>query len=168
MIKKDSGYTMIELLLYVAIIGVVLAALTSFFAMSTESRVKSQTVNEVNSQGVFAIDNMTQAIRGATSVTSPTIGTTGTSLTLVTPTPALNPTIYSVVGGVLQVKEGSAAAIVLTNSDVQVTSMSVIDVTRSGTTSILQINLTLNRVNPSGRSEYTYQRTFTTSSGLRI
>jgi len=165
--NTQAGYTLIELLLYVAMVGVLLGAITVFFSISTDARIKNQSINEVNDQGTFALDYAAQTVRNATSISSPAASTSGSQLTLAVPTSSLSPTVFSVVGGVLQVKEGTATAIALTNSKIQVTSFSVTNLTRSGTSGIVQINLTLNRINAASRNEYDYQRTFTTSIGVR-
>ena len=166
-VRQQTGYTLIELLLYVAMIGILLSAVAYFFGAAAEARVKNQTVTEVDSQGTYVMDYITETIRNATSITSPTVGTSGTSLTVAVPTASLSPTIFNLSGTTLQVKEGTAAAVALTSDDMQVTSFTVKNLSRSGTTGIVQISFTLNRVNPSGRAEYDYSRTFTTSVGVR-
>lgn len=148
-------------------IGILLSAVTYFFGTAADARIKNQTVNEVDTQGTYAMDYITQTVRNATSITAPAIATSGTSLTVVVPTASLSPTIFSLSGNALQVKEGTGTAVSLTSSMVQVTSLSVKNLSRSGTSGIVQISFTLNRVNPSGRAEYDYSRTFTTSVGVR-
>lgn len=166
-LQTQRGYTLIELLLYVSMIGILLGGVTTFFAMATEARVKNQSISEVNDQGVYAMDIITQTVRNATDITTPTAGITGSSLTLTVPTGSLSPTVFSLSGTTLQIKEGAAAAVSLTSSKVQVTALSIKNLTRSGTHGIVQVSLTLSRVNTTGRNEYDYQRTFTTSVSLR-
>lgn len=96
--KTQAGYTLIELLLYVAIVGSLLTSITFFFGMIAEARVKNQTVSEVDEQGTAVMDYVTQTIRNATSITAPTVGLTGSSLTLAVPTGGLSPTIFSLSG----------------------------------------------------------------------
>ncbi|HSX07132.1 MAG TPA: prepilin-type N-terminal cleavage/methylation domain-containing protein [Candidatus Saccharimonadia bacterium] len=165
--QYQSGYTLIELILYVAILGILLTATVGFFGMIADARVKSQTISEVNDQGTFAIDYLTQTVRNATSITTPLTSTSGSSLTLVVPTASLSPTIFSLSGTTLQVQEGAGAAVALTNSKVQVTNFTVKNLTRSGTSGIVQISITLSRVNTAGRNEYDYTQTFTTSAAVR-
>ncbi len=166
-IRTQTGYTLIELLLYVAITGILLTATTGFFGLVADARVKNQTISEVNDQGVFIMDYLTQTVRNATSITTPITGASGSSLTLVVPTVSLSPTIFSLSGTTLQVQEGAAAAVALSNSKVQVSAFSVKNLTRSGTSGIVQISITLSRVNTAGRNEYDYTQTFTTSAALR-
>lgn len=98
---KSGGYTLIELLLYVALSGMVLTSLVYFFGTITEARVKNQTVSEVNEQGAALMDQITQTIRNATAITSPTVGNAGASLTLTVPTAGLSPTIFDATGAIL-------------------------------------------------------------------
>jgi prepilin-type N-terminal cleavage/methylation domain-containing protein len=166
-LRQQAGYTLIELLLYVAMIGILLSAVTYFFGAAAEARVKNQTVTEVDSQGTYVMDYMAETIRNATSISAPTIGASGSSLTLVVPVGSLSPTVFSLASGAMQVKEGAGVAATLTSDDVAITSFTVKNLSRSGTTGIVQISFTLNRVNASNRSEYDYSRTFTTSVGVR-
>lgn len=166
-LRQQAGYTLIELLLYVAMIGILLSAVTYFFGAAAEARVKNQTVMEVDSQGTYVMDYIAETVHNATSISAPTIGTSGSSLTLVVPVGSLSPTVFNVASGAMQVKEGTGAAATLTSDDIQITSFTVKNLSRSGTTGIVQVSFTLSRVNASNRSEYDYSRTFTTSVGVR-
>jgi len=165
--QTAGGYTLIELLLYVGLVGILLSAATAFFGIATEARIKNQTISEVNEQGAFVMDYLTRSVRAATSISSPSVGGTGTQLTLVVPAANLSPTVFSVSGGVLQVKEGTAAAVALTNSKVRVSSFTVTNLTRSGTSALVRVSITIDRINNAGRNEYDYSETFTTSVGIR-
>ena len=101
---RQQGYTLIELLLYVAIMGALLTTVTFFFGTVISARVKDQTVLEVNDQGTALMSYITQTIRNATSISIPTIGTSGPSLTLVVPTGSLSPTIFDLSGTTLGFK----------------------------------------------------------------
>ncbi len=93
--NHQSGYTLIELLLYITILGSLLAGISMYFVSSTSARVKSQTIAEVDRQGELAMETILQTIRGADSITSPTAGTTGSTLTLAVPSGLLSPTVFS-------------------------------------------------------------------------
>lgn len=167
--KQSStfGYTLIELLLYVSMIGILLSAVTVFFGITADARVKNQTISEINDQGAYAMDYIAQTIRNASSVSSPAVGASGSSLTLTVPTGSLSPSVFALSNGVLQITEGTNAAVALTSSKLQATAFTVKNLSRSGTPGLIQVSLTLVRVNPAGRNEYDYQRTFITSAALR-
>jgi len=163
----QAGYTLIELLLYIAMVGVLLAAVTAFFGMATDARVKNQSITEVNEQATYALDIITQVVRNGTGISGPAVGASSSQLTVVVPTASLSPTVFDVSGGVLRIKEGAGAATTLTNSKVQVNSLTVTNLTRSGTSDVVQISLSLSRVNPSNMNQFDYAKTFTTSVGVR-
>lgn len=164
--KQQSGYTLLELLLYVAIVGTLLISITAFFGMVADARVKNQSVSEVNDQGTAVMDSLTQTIRNATSITAPAAAGSGASLTLVVPTGSLSPTVFSLNGTTLQVTEGTGSAVALTSNDVQITSLTFKNLTRSGTSGIVQVSFVIQRTNPNSRNEYDYQRTFTSSAEI--
>lgn len=161
------GFTLIELLLYVSIVGSLLLAVTMFFGMTVDGQIKNQTINEVDQQGSFALDTMTQAIRNASAITAPAAGTSGASLTLTMPTSSISPTVFDINSNALRVTEGTGSPTALTSSLITVSNFTVKNLTRTGTPGIVQISFTLNRVNPSGRNGYDYAKTFTTSVAVR-
>lgn len=161
------GFTLIELLLYVSIVGILLLGITAFFAISAEARIKNQSISEVNQQGQFVMDILSQTIRNADSITLPAIGGSGNQLTAAVPTTSLNPTTVSLSGTTLQIKEGSAAALPLTNTKVEVSNLVIQNLSRTSTPGIVQISLTISRTNPNNRPEYSFQKTFTTSVSVR-
>ncbi len=166
-INRAKGFTLIELLLYVAIVSSLLLAVTYFFATIADSRIKNQTITEVDQQGAYMMDYMTQTIRNATSITTPAAAGSGASLTLVVPTGALSPTIFNLSGSTLQVKEGAGAAVSLSSTSMTITSLTFKNLTRSGTNGIVQISFTLGRLNPDNKNEYDYVKTFTDSAEVR-
>lgn len=164
---KQRGYTLIELLLYVTIVSGLLLAVSVFFGASVEARIKNQSIAEVDQQGMAAMEYMSQTIRNADSITSPTLGTSGASLTLAVPTGTLSPTVFNLDGTALQLQEGTGAAIALTSSKVQISSLIFRNLSRASTPGMIQISFIASRTNTSGRNEYDYQKTFTTTVALR-
>jgi len=154
---RQKGYTLIELLLYVAIMGALLTTVTYFFGTVASARVKDQTILEVNDQGMVLMNYMTQTIRNATSITAPAVGATGPSLTLAVPTSSLSPTVFSAVAL-------PGASVPLTNDKVQVDSLTFKNLSRPSTPGSIQISFVLSRVNSNNRNEYEYQKAFTTTA----
>lgn len=165
--EKQHGFTLIELLLYVAMLGVLLSAVAAFFITSVDARIKNQSITEVNEQGSLVMDQLTHIIRNATSISSPAAGTSSAGFSAVVPTGSLSPTVLSLASGTLQLQEGVGVAVPLTNSKVQVTNLTITNLTRPSTSPILQISFTLARVNPASLNSYSYTQTFTTSVGVR-
>lgn len=96
--RDSAGYTLIELLLYVGIVGALLTGVTMFFGSTLDARVKNQSISEVDQQGAQIMELITQTVRNADSITTPAAGASGSTLTLVVPTPAASPTIFNMSG----------------------------------------------------------------------
>lgn len=163
----NRGYTLIELLLYVGIVSTLLVGITLYFASVAEARVKNQTIMEVEQQGAMVMDHITNTVRNATSVSAPAIGSSANQLTVVVPTGSLSPTIFDLSSEAIRIKEGVAAAIALTSSDIRVTSLSFTNMSRSATVEVVRVTFTMSHVNPSNRNEYDYEKIFTSSVTLR-
>lgn len=76
-----------------------------FLSTLLESRIKNQTIAEVEQQGIQVMQIMSQTIRNSNSVTLPTIGTNGSSLTLTVPVGSKNPTVFDLASGVIRIQE---------------------------------------------------------------
>lgn len=162
------GFTLVEMVLYVSLCSVILLSLSTFMASLLDSRVRSQSIAEVNQQGAQAMHMMTQTIRNGRSVTSPSIGTSSSSLVVITGNALLNPTIFNTASGTLFIKEGSDASIALTNHRVAVSGLLFQNVSSSSSTEkIIRMSFVLDYINTSGRGEYSYTKTFTGSATLR-
>jgi Tfp pilus assembly protein PilW len=168
--RKKSGFTLIELLLYISMISVVVFIISSFMFLILQARIKNQTIAEVEQQGSQAMQVITQTIRNATGITAPAvIDVPAIGATLTVPTPANSPTVFSRDNATQQImmKEGAAAAVALTNTRVAVTGFIFLNNSRSSTSRILQVSITLSAVNPNNRNEYEYSKTFISSAQLR-
>lgn len=165
--RQQQGFTLIELLLYIALTSVMVAAISGFLILTLQARVKNQTIAEVEQQGLAALQRITQVVRNATSITVPAIGASGNSLTL-TVTPAGNsPTVFDLAAGTFRITEGAGSPVALTNPRVTASALTFTNVSRSATSETLRVQFTLTSVNSSGRNEYDYSKTFTTTAHVR-
>lgn len=165
--KNRRGFTLIELLLYVSITGLLLLSVTIFFSLLFQVRIKNQVIAEVEQQGMQVMQIMTQTIRNAENITAPTQGGSDASLSIDVLTSSSDPTVFALSGGVLQITEGTATPISLTNSRVTVSDLTFQNLSRTSTPGTVRITLTITAVNPSGRNEYNFTKTFVGSATLR-
>jgi hypothetical protein len=141
--------------------------ISAFLFLTLQVRVKNQVINEVEQQGQQAMQRISQVIRNATGVTAPVQGVSGSSTTL-TVTPVGNsPTVFDLSAGALRITEGAGAAVALTNARVTASALTFTNVSRSASSHDLRIQFTLTAVNSSGRNEYDFAKTFTTSAHVR-
>ncbi len=166
-INRQKGFTLVELLLYVAISSVILLVISLFLSTLLESRVKNQTIAEVEQQGVQIMQIITQTLRNSATINSPTIGASGASLSVDTYTGANNPTIFDLSGGAIRIKEGVGAVVTLNNARVTASALNFQNLSRASTPGTIRISFILTQVNPSARNEYNFTKTFIGSATLR-
>lgn len=165
--QTNKGFTLIELLLYVAITSVMLFVISLFLQTLLESKIKNQTIAEVEQQGLQVMQIITQTTRNAEVITLPTQGASASSLTLDVITVANDPTIFDLASDVIRIKEGTATVVPLTNSRVVASSLIFQNLSRASTPGTIRISFTLTHANPSGRNEYNFSKIFTESATLR-
>jgi prepilin-type N-terminal cleavage/methylation domain-containing protein len=92
LVSRDAGYTMLELLMVLAILGTVVGALTTLFVQATNAEFESNQRFQAQQSARVAIDKMRREIHCSSAIT-PTGATNSISVTL----PSQCPT----AGGVL-------------------------------------------------------------------
>jgi len=162
---RTNGFTLIEMVLYMGIFSLIISSIVGLAMVATAQRVKSQVIADVTYQGEALMSSMTQAVRGASSVTTPAQGTTNATLQLNTPYAATTPTIYDATtnGGVmrLRLREGvTPTTNYLSNSHVVLSNLSFSNNGLTNTKGSIKISFTLTYVNPNGRDEYNYSKNF--------
>ena len=163
------GLTLVEMILYVGICSALLLSLSSFYIFLLSSRIKSQSITEVEQQGLQAVQLVTQTVRNARSLDSPGIGSSGSLLSVTMINALLNPTTFDTdASGTLRIKEGTGPYIPLTNSHVSVSALTFQNVSSSSSVDrVLHYTFTVTNNNPTGKNEYSYAKTFVGSATIR-
>ena len=78
-----KGFTLVELLISISVVGILIVGITDFYLTIVSSRVKNQTIAEVERQGAATIALISQRIRNAESISAPAPGSSAASLTLI-------------------------------------------------------------------------------------
>lgn len=165
--KNNRGFTLIELLLYISIASIIVFTIASLLRFTLESRVKNQTIAEVEQQGSQVMQLITQTIRTAKAINSPTLGNSASSLSLEVEDEASNPTVFDLSTGAIRIKEGTGIAVNLTSSKVSVSNLNFQNLSRANTPNTIKVNFTINHINSSGRNEYEFSQNFYGSANLR-
>lgn len=165
--NKSGGFTLIELILYVGIASILLLAISFFLAMLIQSRIKNQTIAEVEQQGLQVMQIITQTARNSEAITSPAPGASASLLTLDVINVANDPTVFNISSNAIRVTEGINSAIALTNSRVNVSNLTFQNLSRANTPGAIRIQFTITHINPEGRNEYSFAKTFIGSATLR-
>jgi prepilin-type N-terminal cleavage/methylation domain-containing protein len=88
LLVRDAGYTMLELLMVLSILGTVVGALTALFVQATNAEFESNRRFQAQQSARIAIDKMRREIHCASAI-SPTGGASSISVTV----PAQCPTV---------------------------------------------------------------------------
>lgn len=166
-IKLNSGFTLVELLLYIALVSFIVLTLSVFFSMILSSRVKNQTIAEIEQQGTQVMQNVIQSIRNAESINSPSQGASAAALSLRSLTGSLDPTVFDLSGGAIRIKEGSGSEINLTSPRVVASGLDFYNLSRDNSPGAIRIAFTLTFLNPDGQNDYDYTKTFYGTANIR-
>lgn len=165
--SSPHGFVLIEVIVYVAIIGLVLVAVGTLAAITNHARAKQLIEREVEDQGRQVLENILQTVRNSSGIVAPAEGATATSLSANVDSAPLSPTVFSLSADTLQITEGSGTAVSLTSSNVIATAFSAQNLSRSGTPGTIRVNFTLSGASTSGSIPFIYSKTFYGSASLR-
>lgn len=154
---NQCGFSLLELLIYVAILSGFLLVITNiFFTVSTNS-VREEVHTEVRQNLRFASDQVTNEVRKAAAIDF--ISANGDTLRVIVDGA---PTEFKVVGGVLQKIRGASTENITTDNVTVSTTDPVF--TQIGNT--IQINLKID-YNDNGREDYKFFESVKTTASLR-
>jgi prepilin-type N-terminal cleavage/methylation domain-containing protein len=124
---QSRGFTLIEIIIYVAIITIVTTTFVNFSTSASEARSKSYAVTEVQSNARIAMNTIVERIRASISVNTSTsvFGVDPGSISLQMASSSLNPTIISLDAddGIMQMTEGVASPLSITSDEVKITKL---------------------------------------------
>ncbi len=116
---NQRGFSLIELLVYLAIFVGSATFLISIFVIFTKIHVRQSSMNEINSQVSFVNDTIGQLVRSS-SLIDMTDGSPTSTLTLRMASSTLDPTTVYLNGTTLYLQEGSSTPLALTSSPLAV------------------------------------------------
>lgn len=148
--KTEYGFTLIELILYMAIVTIVMGALIPFAWSVIGGSVKSSVEQEVSSQARFVSERIKYEIRNANAISS----ISALSIDLNTDTNAT--TVIDLSGEKVRIKYGAGGTPVNLNSnDTKVTSLAFTDYgSADGKTKHIQFTFTIDDNYTGSRQEY--------------
>jgi len=158
--RSERGSTVLEFLIYIALISVVLTTATLFASEMLRSQAKSAALSEVVRNARFAMSRIEIETREASdlNIGASTFGANPSTLSLAT-AGGTDPTIFTVTGGALTIKQGAGAAIPLTNTKVTVTEFTIDNISTSGKTRAIRIHIKAIAKNPDALVEQTADTT---------
>ena len=165
--KKNKGFTLIELIIYISLSSMMLLSITLFAKMILQVRTKNQVMMEVEQQGIQITQILTHAIRNAENIIQPTPPNINSNLILDMLNVSEDPTVFSLDNNVINIQEGVSGQINLSNSRIEVQDLTFQNFSRANTPGIISFSFTLNYNNQSSKPEYNYSKIFYGSISLR-
>ena len=163
--KNNQGFTFIETLIYLAIVGVVISSFISFSLSITAARNKAYVVQEVQANTRMALGLIARTIRQAGGVLNPASGTAAGSLTLDMPGP--DPDImFSLTSGILYITEGVGDPVAITSDEVNIVNLVFTNLALSTDKDNIRVEITAEYGN-SGSLEYAYSQSLRTAVSIR-
>ncbi|HYD35666.1 MAG TPA: prepilin-type N-terminal cleavage/methylation domain-containing protein [Vitreimonas sp.] len=166
----QAGFTLIELILYIALISIFLSAVITFAWDIIYSHAKSSTQQTVLYNLRLASERITYEIRNARAINS----VSATSLCLASADAARNPTKLYLASNELRIGWGGGNSTcatttndqALTSAEVNVTALTFQNLTTAGTAS-QHIQFTIGITSTANRQEWQYSQTFSSSAEVR-
>lgn len=163
--SSQEGFTLIELLIYVAIFATMIGAVVGLAVLTTSQKTISANTADINYQGEATMSLITQTVRRATAISSPTAANSSGGLILAMSDASVNPTSFgSFNDGTttrLRMSEGNPAINNnLTNSRVTVSDLTFTNMSLPSTKGSVQIRFTLTYRTNSVRQELQLSKTF--------
>jgi Tfp pilus assembly protein PilW len=162
-----GGFTLVEMLVYTAMFTVMISALTAFMSVLSQSRIRNQSVLEVNDQGTQVMRVITQNLRNAVYINSPATSTTGSTLSINTTLASTTPTTFTLTNGVIFLTQGANPSVALTNNKVIVSNLSFTNLSRASTYGNAKVFFTLVSNSASTKAKYNYSNVFYGGGSLR-
>ncbi len=167
--KKNKGFTLMEVLVYIGILVLILAAIFSFLIWSIRSSAKARVMRETSDNARRAMETIIYEIKGARAVYFPTTTSTQLSLETIHYLPENERTTYIdfyICGTQLCLKKESQNPIALTSDKVEVTNLFFTPVV-TGLIPSVQIEIEIDYKNPHNRPEYQASVNLKSTASLR-
>lgn len=168
---NNQGFTFIETIVYIAIIGTIVSSFIVFSISISNSRNKTYVVQEVQANARTALNLITQKIRVAkgVNIASSTFLSDPGVLSLSMSSSSLNPTIIDLDqdNGRLRIKEGNGKALPMVSDKIRVTNLVFTNLTASSSRENIGIDLTIEYDNNDTDIEFTHSQSLQTAVSLR-
>jgi len=162
--KKQKGFSLVELLLYMGLFSILLASLMQLFGAIIAVRLESEATSAVLQDGRFILSRFAYDVKRSSTITAPILGTPGSELTITGP--SINYT-YKIVGDNLVLKDNlTSTEEPLNSTDTKISSVTFAKLGSGGGKETVQIKITINSVaiRQGGNPE---TKTFQTTVGTR-
>jgi type II secretory pathway pseudopilin PulG len=162
--SRHRGTSLIELLIFLAILGLIIGTILPLLFSSAEDRLLQQTISVVEQNGTQALQDVSLRVSNAERIISPAMGHTGSVLVLQTASGTTNPTIVGLSSGSLVIVEHTLQQ-TITSTQIAVNDFSVRNTSTSATHQSVLFGFHISRTTRLQQPHY-YSQYFETSVQL--
>lgn len=162
--KNKKGTSLIELIIYIGIMGVLTAAILSFIISNKKIGDRNEAVSEVEVQGKSIVEIISQTVRNGLAVNGLALGDSATQLSVENDAGTID---FNLSSGKVTIKRGSNSAVDLNSDRVTVSNLSFQNLGNTGTNGSVRFQFDAAYKNPAGKAELNYTKTFSNSASLR-
>jgi len=141
--KKQKGFSLIEIILYLGLLSIILTVLAVFFQEEIFLKAKINDKVEIVDNGQFALNKIVWYLKQAESLNAPAVSQSQNTLSLNLADSAQNPVIFYVENNVLKIKIANNEPVALTNERVKVSEITFSNFAFANQEPIIQIKLQL-------------------------
>ncbi len=160
---NNKAFTLIETLIYIAILGIVISGFIVFAFSISDSRNKNYVVQEVQANARTALNLISQNILKSNGVNN----INDSILELSMSDSGDDPTIINLNNNILYIKQGSADAVAVTSNEVKITNLVFTDLTSTSDKENIKIELTMEFNSTSTDPDFIYTQSWETAVNLR-
>lgn len=167
--RAPKGFTLLEFILYFALIAIVISSITLFAVDVIRTRAKTAVIAEVEQNMRFGLQRILRTVRQAErlNVGASVLDDDDGVLSMDMASASNTPTVFDLADGVLRMKEGTGPATALTSNRVVVSSLRFSKDNLGGNTNAVTAALTLSFVSENPDLVYAYTATASGTAVIR-
>lgn len=166
--NKKNGFTLIELIFYIALFSVFFVSLFLVLNIFYENKNKNSVTIEVEQQGLLISQVISQEIRNSQSIISPTIGDNSSSLSLQSFDVSRSPIVFYLDSGAVILSENGSVIDNLNSNRIIVSNLNFVNNSIVDNIQGISFSFTVSYKNNSGKKQYEYNKDFFGSVNLNL
>lgn len=167
-LKNKKGLTLVELIIYVLVVGVILTAIILYAVDVIGAQTKAKSYQEIQYNARFAMRRIVNEIRRADdlNVDSSIFGVHPGALSIGNNDPSKDPILFDLVNNRLRMTQGGTEYF-LTSGKVEVTSLVFENLSIANRTKNIKISINIAHRNPENREEFDANFTIDSTAVIR-
>lgn len=164
-----KGFTLIEMLVYVAVLAILIVALSSFVLWAINSNTKTKVMRETSDSARRAMGTILYEIREAKSVYTPTTSASQLSLETTRYLPANETTSFVdffLCSNRICIKKESQTPVALTSENVNIRDLQFTRIV-TGSSASVQVSFVAEYIGPATKPQYQASISLTSTASLR-